>query len=139
MTSVVLVIVAGLLGVGVVFALALEPTAQLGALLGLAVGTFFGLVALFLKAAGAPGQQAVGPGETLRATASVKHVLAAQVGALLLRLSAVLVGAFACKRQGLEPIAYVLAFFACYLLQQMVEMWFVLAANRRAGTLEAKS
>jgi hypothetical protein len=132
MTSVVLVIVAGLLGVGVVFALALSPTAQVGALVGLVVGTVFGLVALALKALAAPG-------EGLRGTASVKHVLAAQVGALLLRLSAVLVGAFACKRQGLEPIAYVLAFFACYLLQQMVEMWFVLAANRRAGTLEAKS
>ena len=51
----------------------------------------------------------------------------------------VLVGGFAVKRQGLEPIAYVLAFFACYVVQQFVEMRFVLAANRQAGAVEARS
>lgn len=126
-----MVTLAGFFATGVVFALGLERPVELGALLGAAISTVFGLVALVQKARTSSSLPA-GP-------AAVKQLLSAQVVTLLLRLGAVLVGGFAVKRQGLEPIAYVLAFFACYVVQQLVEMRFVLAANRHAGAVEARS
>ncbi|MBE2253329.1 MAG: hypothetical protein IAE78_27620 [Myxococcus sp.] len=129
--SAVMVTLTGLFAVGVVFAFGLSREVELAALLGAVVSTVFGLVALFQKARTAEGLEA-GP-------AGVKQLLSAQVVSLMLRLAGVLVGGFAVKRQGLEPIAYVLAFFACYVVQQLIEMRFVLAANRQASAVEARS
>lgn len=126
-----MVLVAGLFATGVVFALGLSREVELAALIGAIVSTVFGLVALFQKARSST-ELPTGP-------AGVKQLLSVQVVTLLVRLFAVLVGGFAVKRQGLEPIAYVLAFFACYVVQQFVEMRFVLAANRHAGAVEARS
>lgn len=130
-SSAMMVLVAGLFATGVVFALGLSREVELAALIGAIVSTVFGLVALFQKARSST-ELPTGP-------AGVKQLLSVQVVTLLVRLFAVLVGGFAVKRQGLEPIAYVLAFFACYVVQQFVEMRFVLAANRQAGTVEARS
>ncbi len=117
--SSVMVGVLGALVAGCVFAFGLDAAAQVSALIGVAVGTLFGFVALVVKGQEAPQ----------RATAKVKHLLSTQVVSMLLRLAALLVGAFALKRAGLEPFAYVLAFFAVYLLQQLVELRFVLNRN----------
>jgi hypothetical protein len=130
-SSAMLVLLGGLFAAGVVFALGLDRESELAALIGATVSTVFGVVALVQKARSA-SELPAGP-------AAVKQLLSAQVVSLLLRLAAVLVGGFAVKRQGLEPIAYVLAFFACYVVQQLVEMRFVLAANRHAGAVEAQS
>lgn len=130
-SSAMMVVVAGLFATGLVFALGLSREVELAALIGAIVSTVFGLVALFQKARSS-AELPTGP-------AGVKQLLSVQVVTLLVRLGAVLVGGFAVKRQGLEPIAYVLAFFACYVVQQFVEMRFVLAANRQAGAVEARS
>lgn len=129
--SAVMVSLTGLFVVGLALAFGLEAPTERAALLGALVSTVFGVVALVQKAR-ASDRLPAGP-------AAVKQLLSAQVGTLLLRLAAVLVGGFAVKRQGLEPIAYVLAFFACYVVQQLIEMRYVLAANRHAGPVEARS
>jgi hypothetical protein len=130
-SSAMMVVLAGLCAAGLVFAFNLERDVEAAALVGTAVSTVFGLVALFQKARTSSALPA-GP-------AAVKQLLSTQVVTLLLRLFAVLVGGLAMKRFGLEPIAYVLAFFACYVVQQLVELRFVLAANRHAGAVEARS
>lgn len=126
-----MVTLAGLFAAGLVFAFNLARELELAALAGAAVSTVFGVIALAQKARTSASLPS-GP-------AAVKQLLSAQVVTLLLRLFAVLVGGFAMKRFGLEPIAYVLAFFACYVVQQLVEMRFVLAANRHASAVEARS
>lgn len=117
--SAVVVGVLGTLAAACVFAFDLDGAVRSSALVGVGVGSLFGFVALVIKGQDAPA----------RATAKVKHLLSTQIVSMLLRLAALLVGAFALKRQGLEPFAYVLAFFATYLLQQLVELRFVLNRN----------
>lgn len=130
-SSAVAVTLVGGFAAGVVFALGLGRDVEVAALVGAVVSTVFGLVALFQKAR---TSEQLSPG-----AAGVKQLLSTQVVTLGLRLGAVLLGGFAMKRQGFEPIAYVLAFFACYVVQQFIEMRFVLAANRPAGAVEARS
>lgn len=120
-TSVMMVVLAGLFAGGAVFAIGASREIELAALIGASVSTLMGVVALVQKARSAAH---LPPGP-----AAIKQLMSTQVVTLLVRLAAVLVGGFATKRQGLEPIAYVLAFFACYVVQQFIEMRFVLAAN----------
>lgn len=129
-SSAVAVGLTGLFVAGVVFALCLEREAELAALIGAGVSTTFGLAALLQKAR---STDALPTG-----VAAVKVLLSAQAVALGLRLAAVLVGGLAVKRQGLEPIAYVMAFFGCAVVQQLIEMRFMLAANKQASAVEAR-
>jgi uncharacterized membrane protein YiaA len=130
-SSAVMVTLTGLFAVGIVFAFGPSREVEVGALFGAVVSTVFGLVTLLHKARTSDALE-VG-------SAGVKQLLSAQVVSLLLRLAGVLVGGFAVKRHGLEPIAYVLAFFACYLVQQVIEIRLVLATNRQTSSLEAHS
>jgi hypothetical protein len=132
MSSVMLVLVSGAMACGVALALALAEPVQTAALWGAGVATFFGLAALLYKAR---STESLGVG-----AAAVKELLSSQVVTLGLRVTAVLLGGFAVKQRGLEPIAYVLAFFGCYVAQQFIEMRFVLAENKRlAGTSVERS
>lgn len=135
-SSGVMVVLAGAFAAGLVFAFGLSREIELAALWGAGVSTLMGLLALFQKSRVAA--------ELVPGPKGVKQLMSAQVVTLLVRLAAVLVGGFATKRQGLEPIAYVLAFFGCYVVQQFIEMRFVLAANAQVqgapnGTVEARS
>lgn len=117
--SAVVVGVLGALLAACLLAFDLDAAERLSALVGIVAGSAFGFVALVVKSQEPPQ----------RATARVKHLLSTQVVSMLLRLAALLVGAFALKKQGLDPFAYVLAFFATYLVQQLVELRFVLQRN----------
>jgi hypothetical protein len=130
-TSAMIEVLLGLLAGGVVFALGLSSEHEVAALAGVVVSTVFGLGALLQKARSA---QAFPEG-----AAGLKALMSVQAVTLGLRLSAVLVGGLVMKRLALEPIAYVLAFFACSLAQQVIEMRFVLAASKAEHAVEARS
>jgi hypothetical protein len=130
-TSAMMEVLLGLLAGGVVFALGLPGDREVAGLAGVVVSTLFGLGALLQKARSA----AAFP----EGAAGLKALMSVQVVTLGLRLSAVLVGGLVMKRLGLEPIAYVLAFFACYVAQQVIEMRFVLAASKARHAVEARS
>jgi hypothetical protein len=130
-SSAVVELLVALVAVGVVLSVGLARDAELAALVGVAVSTLFGLGALLQKARSAT--------DLPEGPAGLKALMSVQVLTLGLRLVAVLVGGLAMKRFGLEPIAYVLAFFACYVVQQFVEMRFVLEASKARHPVEARS
>lgn len=100
----------------------LEAGLRQSALLGAAVSTVLGAVALLIKT-----QLAA---VVTRGTAAVKALVTGQTLAFLLRLLAVGVGAFALKQDTAQsPIAFVVAFFAVYLAQQFVEVRSLLAVH----------
>jgi hypothetical protein len=117
--SLALVLAIGLLAAGGVWALNLERTSEIPALIGCLMGTLFGLSALTVKAR---AHVPVGG-------AGVKNLLAQQGLTFGFRLAALLVGALAMSRRGFEPSAYLVAFMVCYLLQLGVETRMVLARN----------
>lgn len=116
---------AGLLACGVVLALAFDAPVQHSALAGVAVATTFGLLTFLIKArvAGAGPQQ-------------LKALITVQAISFGLRLVALLLGALATKRQGLDPVGYVLGFFAVALVQQVIEVRFILSVQRQPGRAE---
>jgi hypothetical protein len=113
------VVMLGAVAAAVVFAIALATPAHAAALIGVGLSSLVGFGALVLKSQTSPQ-----PGP-----AGVKQLLAVQAKVLGLRLLAAVVGSLAVLRQGLEPIAFVLAFAACALVQQVLEMKVLLAAN----------
>jgi hypothetical protein len=114
--SLLLVVCIGALAAAVVWAFNFDSHLEFPALIGCVMGTLFGLTALTFKARTPIENGAAG----------VRNLLFVQGVTLGLRLFALLIGAFAMQRRGFEPFAYVLSFFACYLLQQIVETRFVL-------------
>ena len=130
-TSAMVELLLGLLAGGVVLSLGLDSASEVAGLVGVVVSTVFGLAALVQKARSA----AAFPD----GAAGLKALMSVQVLTLGLRLVAVLVGGLVMKRLGLEPIAYVLAFFACYVAQQVIEMRFVLEASKARHAVEARS
>jgi hypothetical protein len=113
--SVGLSVLASLLVGGVVYALPLEASQRTPALAGVAVALIVGLVALALKLMVA-GREVT--------TTGVKLLLGVQVGSFFLRLMAVGVGVAMLARgpSSDAPLAFVLGFFAVYMLQQVVEV-----------------
>ena len=102
--------------------LQLEPAALQAAYLGSGVSTLAGLGALWWKGRVAEAEPT--------GTRSLKALFSAQVLVLAVRVLLVLGGALAIRAQG-QPalVAFVLAFFAVYALQQVVEVRFLLAAK----------
>lgn len=114
--SVMVVGLVGGLGAAAVFAFELSQPQQLTAFAGVMAATLLGLVALVLK-----GQASPRPG-----VAGFRQVLTMQAASVALRLAALMIGALAFKKQGFDPMPFVLAFFAVYLLQQVNEVAFLL-------------
>jgi hypothetical protein len=130
-TSAMVELLLALAGVGVVLVAGLSASSEVAALAGVVVSTLFGFGALWHKARSAAGLP--------EGAAGLKALMSVQALTLGLRLLAVLVGGLAMKRLGYEPAAWVLAFFGCSLVQQVVEMRFVLEASRARHALEARS
>ncbi len=117
-----------LVALGVVLALAFDGPTQTSALAGVALAGVLGLLALYLKSqvAGAGAQE-------------LKGLVAVQGLAFGGRLLALLLGGLVMKRQGLEPTAFVLAFFGVAMAQQAIEVRFMLSAHgSRAGAEVAR-
>lgn len=133
-------------GVVAIFVLVvpMEAPVRTSALLGALVSSVLGGVVMALKSLLTRGNRQsdfsprtltgevdVGP----TGTAALKAVMAAQVLAFMLRLIAVGVGAVAVKQaEALSPMAFVIAFFAVSVAQQMLE-----TRNLLAGTVKVKS
>jgi hypothetical protein len=115
----VLELATGLFGGGVVLALTLSSSTQLSALTGVAVALVFGLLALVTKSFATTGGHD-----------SVKDALKVQGIAMGLRLVALLLGGLVVKQRGLDPMAFVLAFAAVAMVQQVIEVRFLLAAKK---------
>lgn len=107
---------------GAVMVLSLGAGERAAALLGVGVSGLLGALALLVKTQVAK-----------LSTKGVKQLLSAQVSMFLLRLVAVGVGALALRGdEASSPVAFVLAFFAVYLGQQVVEVRSVLAVRQPA-------
>ncbi len=117
--SLVLELAVGLFGGGVVLALALQGLAQLSALTGVAAALVFGLLALFAKSHA-----------TTEGGAGLKDALKVQGLAMGLRLVALGLGGVVMKQRGLDATAFVLAFAAVTMVQQVIEVRFLLAAKK---------
>lgn len=112
-------------GFGLALALPLTEAVRLGALTGVGMSAAGGAVGLLFKRK-ALAQQAVGMAAV---RASVKAIgLGLAVKAVFLG-----VGLFAAVRLGLEPLSFVCGFFGLYLVQQISEARWVLAAQARAS------
>jgi hypothetical protein len=117
-----LMMLAGALAAVAVALFPLEPGPRSSAMLGVAVGTIVGLLAIVIKTQ----LVALAPA----GSTGVQAVLAGQVLTFFLRLLAVGVGALALHQNPLaSPVAYVLTFFTVYLAQQFVEVRSLLAAR----------
>lgn len=121
--SMVLELAAGLFGGGVVLALTLSSPTQLSALTGVAVALVFGLLALVTKSFA-----------TTDGHDGVKDALKVQGLAMGFRLVALLLGGLVVKQRGLDPMAFVLAFAAVAMVQQVIEVRFLLAAKKAAAS-----
>jgi hypothetical protein len=123
------VVAAGLVGGVAVASVGLEPGTATSAYAGVGVSTLMGCVALVLKSQ-VQALFAQGRGE-------LQGLLLVQGASFGLRLMAVGVGAFACRRDGLSSAAFVVGFFGVYLVQQLIEVRYLLAAQR-AVSVEVK-
>ncbi len=108
---------AGALGAGLVAVLPLNEAARAPALWGVLTAAAVGVVALLLKA-------------RLDGKAAVKALVRVQGVVFGLRMLAVGAGAVALKQLGRDPVPFVVAFFCVYLVQQVVEVRYILAAQR---------
>ncbi len=122
-----LTVTVGLMACGVVAACALSGGELVSALIGVAMATAFGCIALVLKS------QA-----TQTTTGGLQSALAIQGLAFAIRLVAILLGGFACKRNGIDPTAYIMSFFGCAMVHQAIEVKFLLSA-RPAAMREVQS
>lgn len=122
-TALVLELLIAAVAGAVVLGLGLGAGDRSSALLGVGVGGLLGVLSLLVKTQVAK----------LATTKGIKQLLSAQVSMFVLRLVAILVGALLLKQDpASSPIAYVLAFFAVYLGQQVVEVKSVLAVRQPA-------
>lgn len=119
---------AGALGAAVLLVAPLEGQARTGALLGVAASSLVGLTALLLKAWLTRGLM-----KAPKEVQALRGLLQMQGLSLGLRVVGVGVGALVLRLAGLDAVAFVLAFFVVYLVQQVVEVRYVLAAQRAAG------
>jgi hypothetical protein len=118
--NIALTVLLGALVATLVSVIGLEPATRSSAMLGVAVSTALGVVALVIKTqlfkltAGSPG---------------IKAAMSGQVLSLLLRLFVLGAGALALKADPQSsPFGFVLAFFAVYVTQQFVETRSLLAS-----------
>ena len=117
-----LTLTVGLMACGVVAACALSGGELVTALIGVAVSTVFGCIALGFKSTALANNSVSG----------VQSALAVQGLAFAVRLMAIALGGFACKRHDIDPTAYILAFFGCAMVQQAIEVKFLLSARQGA-------
>lgn len=119
---------AGALGAAVLVVAPLDGPARTGALLGVAASSGVGLAALLLKAWLTRGLL-----KAPKEVQALRGLMQLQGLSLGLRVVAVGAGALALRLAGLDAVAFVLAFFVVYLVQQVVEVRYLLAAQRAAG------
>lgn len=117
-----LTIVAGALGAACVFAFGFDGATQTSALLGTVIGTVVAAVSLVLKANVS--------GDAKDGKVELRNLLATQGLTFGVRLLALLLGAFALRHRGLDPMAYVIGFFGCYAVQHAIELRFVMAKRQ---------
>lgn len=119
---------AGALGAAVLAVAPLDGPARTGALLGVAASAAVGLAALLLKAWLTRGLL-----KAPKEVQALRGLMQLQGLSLGLRVVAVGLGALALRLAHLDAVAFVLAFFAVYLVQQAVEVRYLIAAQRAAG------
>ena len=127
LTHVLLTVTVGLIACGAVAAFGLHSGELVTAIIGALISTVVACIALGLKSQIA-GNSAKG----------FQEMLTMQGITFAIRIAVVTLGGIACKRNDIDPIPFVLAFAACSLLQQAVEVKFLLSV-RPAATSEVAS